>query len=144
MTADEARAALTTLAPVGPGSLGELAVTRPGGLRVSVGFGVAGPSAHRVNAVELFPADEPGDVVRFRGVDVFGAPAEQVLAELRRHARFDEDEENGSVIAPDLLLVLAPGDEDEPFESVLLARPGYYDTPAQAAARLAAAAEPGY
>ncbi|BCJ39580.1 hypothetical protein GCM10010168_92410 [Actinoplanes ianthinogenes] len=138
MTADEARAALETLGPLAPGALGELAITLPSGLYVSVGFGVSGPTAHRVNAIELHRPDQDTDTVRFRDVDVFTRPAERVLDGLRRLTRVDEDEDTGGFIAPDLLLAFSL--DDGYFASVLLARPGYYDTPAQAAAR----DHPGY
>ncbi|GAA4608654.1 hypothetical protein BJY16_006950 [Actinoplanes octamycinicus] len=137
MTAGEARAALASLGPLAPG--GELAVDLPTGLRISVGFGVAGPTAQRVNAIELFrPDEDAGVVVRFRDVAVFGESAERVVAGLRRHTRVDEDDEACGFVAPELLLALSL--DDERFASVLVARPGYYDTPAQAAAR----DEPGY
>ncbi|WP_084757599.1 hypothetical protein [Micromonospora cremea] len=94
-----------------------------------------------MNAVQLDRPDEL-DVVRYRGVDVFGLPALEVVERLRRHTRVvpDEDEE-GCFVAPDLLLSLwrafVSDDPEEPqgyyFNSVLVARPGYYDTPAEAA-----------
>ncbi|MGY0002703.1 hypothetical protein [Micromonospora sp. I033] len=145
MTLDAARSALAGLGELS----GPLHANRPGGgLGLAVGTGVGG----RVNSVELY-RPQALDVVRYRDVDVFGLPAEEVVQRLRRHARVLPDEEDeGCFIAPDLLLSLwRPFVSDDPeesqgyyFSSVLVARPGYYDTPAQAAARLAAGGTPGY
>ncbi|WP_203736681.1 hypothetical protein [Catellatospora chokoriensis] len=91
------------------------------------------------------------DVARYRDVDVFGMTALEVVERLRGHTRVVEAaEQEGCFVAPDLLLSLwRPGvdpDDEEThyFSAVLLARPGYYDTPAEAAARQAAGLPPGY
>ncbi len=65
---------------------------------------------------------------------------------MSEHTAIGADPENrASFVAPDLLIALwrpfAADDEPEDdqgyyFSSVLLAKPGYYDTPAQAAERL--------
>ncbi|MEV0809526.1 hypothetical protein [Micromonospora sp. NPDC050200] len=151
MTAEEARAALETLGPLTPTAFGELAQHLPSGLGFSVGFGV-GPARDRVNAIEVWRPHER-DVVRFRDVDVFGLPALEVVERLRCHVDLAPNEDDDGFTARDLYLALwrpfaADDDPDEEqghfFQSVLLARPGYDDTPAEAAARLAAGGESGY
>jgi hypothetical protein len=150
MTFHEARAALETLGVLTPTTGGELALHLPSGLGFSVGFGV-GSTLNRVNAVEVWRPRER-DVVRYRDVDVFGLPAVGVVQRLRRYVDLVEDE-SGCFAAPELYLALwrpfAADDEPEEeqghyFQSVLVARPGYNDTPAQAAARLAAGGDQGY
>ncbi len=149
MTADEARAALAALGGLSGSPATSFWATRPSGLAFTVGFGVDG----RVNAVEV-ARPEGTDVVRYRDVDVFGLPALAVVERLRRHTPVtaDEDQE-GCFTAPTLLLALwrpfaADDDPKEEqgyyFNSVLVARPGYYDTPAEAAHRLAAGGTAGY
>ncbi|MFE7268323.1 hypothetical protein ACFU9B_41065 [Streptomyces sp. NPDC057592] len=106
-------------------------------------------SRGELEAIELGRAASGQDTVRFRGIDVFGLPAAAVVTLLRGLATITEAEDDpASFIAPDLLLSFwRPFEaDDEPdeeqgyyFSSVLLARPGHYDTPAEAAARLRAA-----
>ncbi|MGC4746067.1 hypothetical protein ACLQ28_10450 [Micromonospora sp. DT201] len=151
MTIDEARGALETLGRLTPTVHGELVLHLPSGLGFSVGFGV-GPTRGRVNAIEMWRPHEQ-DVVRYRDVDVFGLPALEVVERLRRHIDIVPNEDDDGFTARKLHLALwRPfSEEDDPddeqgrfFQSVLLARPGYDDTPAEAAARLAAGDEPGY
>jgi hypothetical protein len=150
MEMDEARAALETLGPLTSTTSGEIALHLPSGLGFSLGFGV-GPTRNRVNAIEVW---RPGghDVVRYHDVDVFGLPAREVVERLRRHVDLRPNEDDGFT-ARELYLALwrpfaADDDPDEEqgyfFQSVLVARPGYDDTPAEAAARLAAGGQPGY
>lgn len=152
MTADEARSALRPLGRLAPEAHSEFALNLPSGLRFSLGFGAAGPARNRVNAIEIWrPAEH--DVVRYRDVDVFATPARTVVERIRRHADLREFESGCSYAALDLYLAfwrpfVADDDPDEEqgyfFQSVSVARPGYGDTPAEAAARLAAGGEPGY
>src|SRR5262245_5968692 len=151
MTADEARTALETLGPLAPTTQGELAVHLASGLGICVGFGV-GLTRDRVNAIEVWRPDEH-DVVRYRDVDVFGLPAVEVIERLRCHIDLVPNEGDDGFTARELYLALwrpfaADDDPDETqgyfFQSVLVARPGYDDTPAEAAARQAAGGEPGY
>ncbi len=82
----------------------------------------------------------------FQGVDVFALPAREVVLRVGELTSIEEDpDDDASFIAPDLLLSFwrpfAADDEPEEeqgyyFSSVLLARAGYYDIPAQAAERL--------
>ncbi|MEU1310584.1 hypothetical protein ABZ419_17040 [Streptomyces cinnamoneus] len=77
---------------------------------------------------------------------MFALPARDVVKLVREHTTVKEDPEDpASFIAPDLLLGLwRPFEaDDEPdgeqgyyFSSVLLAQPGYFDTPAEAEERL--------
>ncbi|MGA6203986.1 hypothetical protein ACPESR_04440 [Nocardia testacea] len=151
MTLDEARAALETLGPLAPRAHGELALDLASGLGFSVGFGAAGPTCDRVNAIEVWRPLE-GDVVRYLDVDVFALPALEVVARLRRHIDLLKNDDDGFT-SPELCLSLwrpfaADDDPDETqgyfFQSVLVARPGYYDTPAEAAARQAAGGRSGF
>ncbi|WP_238019923.1 hypothetical protein KZZ52_26720 [Dactylosporangium sp. AC04546] len=150
MAPDEARAALETLGPLESTAHGELAVHLTSGLGFSVGFGI-GATRDQVNAIEVWRPHQR-DVVLYRDVDVFGLPALVVVERLRRHIDLVPNDDDGFT-ARELYLTLwrpfaADDDPDETqghfFQSVLVARPGYDDTPAEAAARLAAGDEPGY
>lgn len=151
MAPDEVRAALESIGPLQPTAYGELAVHLSSGLGFSVGFGV-GVTLDRVNAIEVWRPHER-DVVRYHDVDVFGLPALQVVEQLRRHVKVVANDEDDGFTARELYLALwRPfAADDDPaetqghfFQSVLIARPGYDDTPAEAAARLAAGHDPGY
>jgi hypothetical protein len=151
MTTDEARAALERLGRPTPTAHGELALHLPSGLGFSVGFGV-GPTGGRVNSIEVWRPHER-DVVLYRDVDVFGLPALEVVERLRAHVALVPNEDDDGFTARELCLALwrpfaEDRDPDEEqgyhFQSALVARPGYYDTPAEAAARLAAGGQPGY
>lgn len=134
MTADEARAALGQLGDLDPNRQGELYAQRAGGLGLTAHLGADG----RVNAIEVWRPQQD-DSVHYRDVDVFALPALEVVTALRRHATVLPDEDDdASYVAADLLLSLwrpFPGDDDpdDPqgyyFNSVLVARPGYYDRP---------------
>jgi hypothetical protein len=76
-----------------------------------------------------------------------------VVERLCRHVDLRSDVDGDRFKAPELYLALwrpfaADDDPDEEegffFQSVLLARPGYDDTPAEAAARSAAGQQAGY
>jgi len=87
-----------------------------------------------VEAIEFGRPQSGGDVILYGDVDIFGTPAEELLQRLGEHDRIEVLEQGRSVTAPDLLLALwrpalpeHPEDEDgRYFESVLIARPGYY------------------
>ncbi|MEV1287656.1 hypothetical protein [Micromonospora sp. NPDC049679] len=120
------------------------------GLGFTVGFG-AGATRDRVNAIEVWRPREQ-DVVRYHGGDIFGLPALEVVQRLRGFVELVANEDDDGY-TPDVYLALwrpfaADDDPDETqgyfFQSVRLARPGYDDTPAEPAARLAAGGEPGY
>ncbi|MFI5530216.1 hypothetical protein ACIA8O_16885 [Kitasatospora sp. NPDC051853] len=117
-------------------------IFRPSGLMVAIHC-----TRGRLESVELgSPALNATDRVRFRDVDVFALPAREVVTSMRVHTPIHADpEDTASFIAPDLLLSFwrpfaADDDPEEEqghyFSSVLLARPGYYDTPAEAEERL--------
>ncbi|NGN62555.1 hypothetical protein G5C51_01340 [Streptomyces sp. A7024] len=116
-------------------------IFRPSGLMISIHC-----MQGRLKAVELGRPSAATDHVHFRGVDVFGLPAAEVVRRMSNVATIEPDPDDpASFIAPDLLLSFwrpfAADDEPEEeqgyyFNSVLLARPGYYDTPAEAAARV--------
>jgi len=151
MTPDEARAALETLGPLTPSTQGALALNLPSGLGFSVGFGV-GPTRDRVNAIEVWRPFER-DVVRYRDVDLFGLPAVEVVRRLGRYVGLAPNEDDNGFTARELYLALwRPfASDDDPddtqgyfFQSAFVARPGYDDTPAEAAVRLATGGEPGY
>lgn len=99
----------------------------------------------RLDAVELWRPASDADTVKFRGIDVFNLPSRELIARLREHIAIEPDEDDpASFCSPELVLSLwRPFDgDDEPheeqgfyFDSVLVAAPGYYDTPAQAAER---------
>ncbi|MFF0476381.1 hypothetical protein [Streptomyces sp. NPDC004284] len=116
-------------------------VLRPSGLMISIHC-----MRDMLEAVELWRPSSRTDRVLFQGVDVFALPAREVVRRVGEFTSIEEDpDDDASFIAPDSLLgfwrPFAADDEPEEeqghyFSSVLLARPGYYDTPAQAAERL--------
>lgn len=108
-------------------------VFRPSELMISIDC-----KGDRLVAVELGrPPTGLTDRVLFRGVDVFTPSARDVVRQLSEIIRIEPDEEDsGGFIAPDLLLAFwrpFEGDDepDDPqgyyFNSVLVAKPGYYD-----------------
>lgn len=107
-----------------------LVVQRPSGLSIFVYF----DAADVVEAIE-FGRPQGSDLVSFLGIDIFGTPADTLVEKLREHTSVDIDEDGHSATAPDLLLALwravVPEDDNDPdgryFESVLIARPGYYE-----------------
>jgi hypothetical protein len=116
-------------------------VFRPSGLMVSIHC-----MRDALEAIELGRPSTLSDRVLFRDLDVFALPARELVQRMREHTAIEADPDDpASFIAPDLLLSFwRPFEaDDEPeeeqgyyFSSVLLAKPGYYDTPAQAAERL--------
>jgi hypothetical protein len=114
-----------------PGSRPAWAVDRPSGLFIRVNF----DAYDRVEAIELGRPHGTADAVSYNGLDVFTVPASDLITELRRRTTIDEEENGHAFTAPALLLSFwrsttpeTPDDEDGRFfESVLLARPGYYD-----------------
>lgn len=116
-------------------------VFRPSGLMISIHC-----TRGLLEAVELGRPSSAADRVLFRGVDAFALPAREVVRRVGEFTSVEEDpDDDASFVAPDLLLgfwrPFAADDEPEEeqgahFSSVLLARPGHYDTPAQAAERL--------
>lgn len=107
-----------------------LVVRAAGGLHVFVYF----DDADVVDAVEL-GRPEGGESVTFDGIDVFSAPAEDVIEQLSRRTSVKVEDGGRSATATQLLLALwrptlpeYSGDaEGRYFESVLVARPGYYE-----------------
>ncbi|MEU6814657.1 hypothetical protein [Streptomyces sp. NPDC046860] len=116
-------------------------VFRPSGLMVSIHC-----MRDRLEAVEFSRPSARTDQVLFRGLDVFAIPASELVQRMGEYTSIEEDPDDPAcLVAPDLLLSfwrpVAADDEPEEesgyyFSTVLLARPGYYDTPAQAAERL--------
>jgi hypothetical protein len=108
-----------------------LVVRRASGLSIFVYF----DPEDLVEAIELAGARGGEDVVLYRDVNIFGIAADVLVQRLSEHERIEVQEEGASVTAPDALLALwrsvlpeHPQDEDgRYFESVLVARPGYYD-----------------
>jgi hypothetical protein len=111
-------------------SRASFAVKRPSGLSIFVYF----DPNDLVEAVEFGRPPNGEDVVSYRGFDIFGTSADELIQRLSEHDRIDVTEDGRSATAPDLLLALwrpvlpeHPADEEgHYFESVLIARPGYY------------------
>ncbi|QMU75717.1 hypothetical protein GXW83_08160 [Streptacidiphilus sp. PB12-B1b] len=111
-------------------------IFRPSGLMISIEC-----TRDLLEAVELGRPSQPSDVVLFRGIDVFGLPARDVVSRMAEITTIVAAEDDAaSFIAPDLLLSFwrpFQGDDDPEDEqgcfsnSVLLARPGYYDGPSR-------------
>lgn len=108
-----------------------LVLQRPSGLSIFVYF----DQDDFVEAIEFGGPRSGEDVVSYRGFDIFGTPADELIQRLSEHDLIEVSEHGRSVTAPDLLLSLwrpvipeGPADEDgRYFESVLVARPGYYN-----------------
>jgi hypothetical protein len=106
-----------------------LKVHTASGLSVFVYF----DDADAVDAIE-FGRSDGGERVTFEEIDVFGTPAHSVIEELARRTVVEVEEDGRSVTATELVLelwrsTLPESAEDEDgryFESVLIARPGYY------------------
>ncbi|GAA2806614.1 hypothetical protein RMN57_28255 [Kitasatospora sp. CM 4170] len=116
-------------------------IFRPSGLMISIHC-----TRDMLEAIELGRPSTQTDRVVFRGLDVFAIPARELVQRMGEHTSIEADPDDpASFVASDLLLSFwrpfAADDEPEEeqgyyFSSVLLARPGYYDTPAQATERL--------
>ena len=116
-------------------------IFRPSGLMISIHC-----TRGVLESIELGRPTTAADRVMFRGLDVFALPARKVVGVLRQYTAVEEDPDDpASFVAPNLLLSFwRPFEaDDEPdeeqghyFNSVLIARPGYYDTPAEAEERL--------
>ncbi|MGV4988954.1 hypothetical protein ACVB8X_41155 [Streptomyces sp. NRAIS4] len=115
-------------------------IFRPSGLMISIHC-----MQGQLKAIELGRPAAATDRVMFRSLDVFSLPAREVVRLMREHTTVRADPEDpASFVAPDLLLSFwRPFEaDDEPeeeqgyyFSSVLVAQPGYYDTPAEAEER---------
>ncbi|MET9900665.1 hypothetical protein [Streptomyces sp. NPDC006446] len=144
MTRQSANAALDSLRDLSEVSEADRPgrhVFRPSGLMISIHC-----TRDMLEAVELGRPSTQTDRVVFRGLNVFAIPARELVQRMNEHTSIEADPDDpASFVASDLLLSFwrpfAADDEPEEeqgyyFSSVLLARPGYYDTPAQAAERL--------
>ena len=111
-------------------------VDRPSGLFI----GAYLDTDDHLEAIQFGRPNGAGDTVTYNGLDVFTTPAAGLIAHLRQRGtvdeEVDEEEDDGhSFTAPSLLLSLwrpvtpeSPDDQEGRFfESVLIARPGYYD-----------------
>jgi hypothetical protein len=102
------------------------------GLSVSVGPDHAG----RLLAVEIYGPGHDAKVL-FGSISLFSLTADDVIRQLSAVTTVHIEEDGHGAIAPDLLLALwrgvvpdGPDDEDgRHWQSVLMAKPGYYDTP---------------
>lgn len=109
------------------------AVRRPSGLSIFIYFDSTG----RLDAVEFGADRATAERVTYGGVPIFDTHAEEVVRQLRRSTPVAEsaDEPGHSFTATELGLGLwrgtvpeSPEDPDgQYFESVLVARPGYWD-----------------
>lgn len=108
-----------------------LTVRRSSGLSLFVYF----DTDDLVNAIEVGRPDGNEDAVLYKGLDVFNTSAEDLIERLTGDHVVEVEEQGRAVTVPDLLLALwrpvLPEGPDDPegryFESVLLAKPGYYD-----------------
>ncbi|MFJ7969702.1 hypothetical protein [Streptomyces sp. NPDC096324] len=144
MTRESANAALDSLRDLSTVSESDRPgqhVFRPSGLMISIHC-----TRDVLEAIELGRPSTQTDRVVFRGMDVFAIPARELVQRMGEYTSIEADpDDRASFVASDLLLSFwrpfaaddEPGEEQGYyFSSVLLARPGYYDTPAQAAERL--------
>ncbi|MFI9603520.1 hypothetical protein ACIHCX_27350 [Streptomyces sp. NPDC052043] len=115
-------------------------IFRPSGLMISIHC-----MQGQLKAIEFKGPVAATDRVMFGKLDVFSLPAREVVRLMRERTAVQADTEDpASFVAPDLLLKFwRPFEaDDEPeeergyyFSSVLIAQPGYYDTPAEAEER---------
>jgi len=105
-------------------------VQRSSGLFISALFD---PDGH-LEAIELGRPEATDDIVTYDGLDMFTTPAEDIIAQLQHCGAVHEEEDGHAFIAPGLCLSLwrstpeSPDDQESRFfESILIARPGYYD-----------------
>ncbi|GLX48720.1 hypothetical protein Shyhy01_16700 [Streptomyces hygroscopicus subsp. hygroscopicus] len=144
MTRESANAALDSLRDLSAVSESDRPgqqVFRPSGLMISIHC-----IRDVLEAIEIGRPSTETDRVVFRGLDVFAIPARELVQRMGEYTSIEADPDDpASFVASDLLLSFwrpfaADDEPDEEqgyyFSSVLLARPGYYDTPAQAAERL--------
>lgn len=119
-----------------PGSQPAWAVFRPSGLFISAYF----DADRRVEAIEFGRPRTADDAVTYDGLNVFTTPAAGLVACLRHSTTVQQEEGAHAFTAPSLLLSFwRPVIPDSPddgagrfYQSVLLARPGYYDNPNRA------------
>ncbi len=131
MTMDEAERALATIDGYDPQS-GSPAVY-DSGMSIELEPAPGGT----VGAIQVYRPYGPVRI-EYRGIDLLGVPAARVVEQLAELTELEEDEGGRSYVAPSLLMSLwRPFVEDENpdeeqghyFQSVLVARPGYYDGP---------------
>lgn len=92
-------------------------------------------SDDHVEAIEIGRPDNNADVVVYLGHDVFAMPVDELMELLKDGNAVEIEEQGCAVTLPDILVAFwrptvpeGPQDaEGRHFESVLLARPGYYD-----------------
>ncbi|MFF9607438.1 hypothetical protein ACF1GY_35045 [Streptomyces sp. NPDC014684] len=143
MTRQSANAALDSLRDLSAVSESDRPgqhIFRPSGLMISIHC-----MRDMLQAIELGRPSTHTDRVVFRGLDVFAIPARELVQRMGDHTTIEaEPDDPACFVASDLLLSFwrpfaADSEPEEEqgyyFSSVLLARPGYYDTPAQAAER---------
>jgi hypothetical protein len=110
-------------------------VHRPSGLFIGTYF----DADDRLEAIEFGRPDGNDDAITYDGLDVFTTPAADLVTQLRQHTTVHQEENGHAFTAPGLLISLwrpvtpeSPDDQEGRFfESVLIARPGYYDQPAE-------------
>jgi hypothetical protein len=118
-----------------PGSRPAWAVHRPSGLFIGAYF----DADDHLEAIEFGRPDGKDDTITYDGLDVFTTPAAALITQLRQRTTVHQEEDGHAFTAPSLLLALwrpvtpqAPDDQEGRFfESVLIARRGYYDQPAE-------------
>lgn len=137
MTQQSANAAMDSLRDLSAVSASDRPgqhVFRPSGLMISIHC-----TRDMLEAIEFGRPSTQTDRVVFRGLDVFALPARELVQRMGECTLIEADPDDpASFVASDLLLSFwrpfAADDEPEEeqgyfFSSVLLARPGYYDTP---------------
>ncbi|GGQ44302.1 hypothetical protein [Couchioplanes azureus] len=93
-----------------------------------------GDDAGRVEAVEIYRPTEPGVRVLYGDISIFEEPAEIVEGRLAGRLPLQVIDDGLTVVAPETFMALGKstsvyGDDSESgfFESVVVARPGYYE-----------------
>lgn len=110
-----------------------MGVHRPSCLFISTLF----DADDHLEAIEFGRPQRTDDTVTYDGHDVFTTPAAGLITRLRQHTTVhrEQEEDGHAFTAPSLLLSLwrpvtpqSPDDQEGRFcESVLIARPGYYE-----------------
>jgi hypothetical protein len=79
-----------------------------------------------VTAIEIWRPTGAEVCVLWEGIDIFGSAADQILAEVERRGTTIDLSERSHPVLPDVAIGFTWERRGNRFESVLVAKPGYY------------------